>query len=144
MARVYISKTRSLFTSQRAAMRYVNGVITELELRAKAITAMGPYTTGRLSASIQKDGPYPVGRNVRGSVGTDLWYAPIVHEGADPHMIFPRGPWKLRFFWRKVGREVSFAYVTHPGYRGKNFLTGPLKDIARRRRLRVHIPGEDI
>lgn len=35
--------------------------------------------------------------------------------GTEPHVIVPRGPYPLRFYWPKVGRVVYFWKVNHPG-----------------------------
>jgi hypothetical protein len=44
-------------------------------------------------------------------IGTDHWQ--YVEYGAAPHMIYPRGPWPLRF---TIGpRQITTWSVSHPG-----------------------------
>jgi hypothetical protein len=46
-----------------------------------------------------------------------------ITKGTPPHVIRPRGPgYPLRFFWPKVGREVRFMYVNHPGTKPNRFI----------------------
>lgn len=40
----------------------------------------------------------------------------FIRLGTKPHLITPRGSgYPLRFFWKKVGRNVAFYSVNHPG-----------------------------
>jgi len=44
-------------------------------------------------------------------------------DGTPPHVIRPRGKgYPLRFYWPKVGREVRFMYVNHPGTKPNRFM----------------------
>lgn len=44
-------------------------------------------------------------------------------EGTPPHVIRPRGVgYPLRFYWPKVGREVKFMHVNHPGTKANPFM----------------------
>ena len=44
-------------------------------------------------------------------------------DGTPPHVIRPRGNgYPLRFYWPKVGREVRFMYVNHPGTKANRFM----------------------
>lgn len=54
-----------------------------------------------------------------------LWH----HEGTHPHVIAARRKPMLVFFWRKVGRVVSFRQVNHPGTRPNRFLLNALRVI---------------
>ena len=70
-----------------------------------------PVDTGALIASIRMEVKPGVGFV---SVGTDHWH--YTEYGARPHVIEPRGEgYPLRFFWRRVGQEVEFWKVHHPG-----------------------------
>ena len=158
MAKVTIHKFAIRATSVKKAVRVLAEVMREVEIEAKSIVSRGPYATGELAASIHGDGPHVSGVRVRGSVGSDLPYAASVHDGAEIHAIFPKGmrgvyrfgrfagrP-KLRFFWRRRGRIVFLPQVpgsrakigrSHPGQRGKKFLSEPMRSAARRHGMRV-------
>lgn len=128
-------------TTLGTAYKVVRRVCFEVQNEAKVRTLIGPYTTGFLSASIRtqvsirKGGKVVVGR-----VGSPLWYAASVHDGAKAHAIRPMLPgYPLKFYWRKVGRTVRFMSVSHPGQSGQFFLSGPLVSAAARHGLRVTI-----
>lgn len=114
------------------ARRELEQVLDEVEVRAKAITMVGPYTSGALSLSIRKEPVIIRGDVLTGDVGTKLPYAAAVHNGAKKHLILPRGNYPLNFYWRRVGHRVSLWYVNHPGQRGKQFLVKPLVEVAAR------------
>lgn len=140
-------------TSIREARRRVNEVLDGTVFGAKALTApgTGPYTTGHLASTIEKEGPHVTGRLVTGSVVARASYALIAHDGPEIHEIFPKGmphlyrfgsrkPKQLKFFWRRAGRTVyaphipmspNYIGVSHPGYKGKKFLSTPLRQMAR-------------
>jgi hypothetical protein len=127
--------------SVRAASKRVDSVLKEIEVLAK-LEARGPYSTGRTANSINRR-LWVTGSTVRGEVRAGTWYAHIAHGGAAPHIITPRGHgYPLRFFWRKVGHEVKFMYVSHPGYPGKHFLSGPARIVGRRHRFTTIIYEE--
>lgn len=69
-----------------------------------------PVDTGEMIASMRMEVRPGVGYV---SVGTDHWH--YTEYGARPHKIEPRGNYPLRFFWRRVGQEVEFWKVSHPG-----------------------------
>lgn len=144
-------------TSIKKAVQVIAEVMRETEAEAKFIAGSGPYATGALAASIHGDGPHVSGLRIRGSVGSDLPYATSVHDGAEIHPIFPKGmegvyrfgrtgrP-KLRFFWRRVGHVVYLPQVpgsrrkigrSHPGQKGKKFLSEPMRRAGRRHGMRV-------
>lgn len=159
MARAVIYHLRLEAASQKLAIAKANEVLNEMERDAQFITATGPYTKGRLSASIYNTGAIPRGRRVVGSVGSRLSYAKSVEGGAERHDIFPKRAPKiyrfghsqrptLKFFWAKAGRVVypnqipmapGTIGVSHPGQRGKGFLRIPLLDAAVRHRMRLII-----
>jgi hypothetical protein len=69
-----------------------------------------PVDTGAMLASMRMQVRPGVGIV---SVGTDHWM--YTEYGARPHKIRPRGNYPLRFFWRRVGQNVEFWEVNHPG-----------------------------
>lgn len=71
-------------------------------------------------------------RTARGqvvTVGSPLDYAYVHHEGSRPHQIIARGGRVLRF--NEGGRVVYARQVNHPGFRGKKYLTIPLRRAVR-------------
>jgi hypothetical protein len=157
MATVRISTARARVVGLEAARRLVTQVMYEVEFEAKIITAIGPYSAGILSESIHRNGPVVSGYLVRGSVGSSLKYARAVHSGARVHAIFPKaaghfyrfgrghGRPQLKFFWRKAGKVVYLPQIpgspgkigfSHPGVKGKHYLSEPLRNAARRHGMR--------
>lgn len=156
MARVRIHRLVAQRQTNEMASRLIRQVMYELEFAAKMRVSRGPYTTGELALSIHGVGPTTVPDGVVGRVGSDLGYARIVHDGAKVHAIFPKaapGAYRfgsrrrpqLKFFWRKAGRVAFFPHIpgspskvgiSHPGQPGKEFLSGPMPEIARRHNMR--------
>jgi hypothetical protein len=71
-------------------------------------------------------------RTVRGqtvTVGSDLSYAWVHHEGARPHQIVAHGGRLMRF--NDGGRIVYARRVSSPGFRGRKYLTIPLERAVR-------------
>lgn len=133
MARVTIYQSVLRGQTLTVAIRTVEQVLLETEFEAKRIAAVGPYATGALARSIRRRNLVVRGDVVTGELGSNLDYARIVHDGAVPHLIVPRGPgYPLRFYWRKVGHVVTPWSVNHPGQKGKKFLTEPFSRIAAR------------
>lgn len=64
----------------------------------------------------------------------------LEHEGAISHPIEmkPGGP-ILTFYWEKAGEVVHFTAVKHPGTKGSEFLTIPLKKQGAKSGFRVVI-----
>lgn len=84
--------------------------------------------TGRLEKSVTSRVKMD-GNTGQATVRLDRRIAPysnIVHEGAEPHMIYPRRARCLAFFWERVGRAVKFAFVNHPGQYADPFLEDAL------------------
>lgn len=122
--------------SVRAATRTVEKVVRETEALAK-LAARGPYSTGRLAASIHSSVSVH-GRTVVGEVRSSDRRADMIHDGTVPHVIRPRRPGgMLRFYWRKVGHTVTLPKVNHPGMEGKRFLAEPMERVGRRNRFIV-------
>jgi hypothetical protein len=144
-------------TSQREAMATVRQAMYEVAFEARARLLSGPYTTGTLADSIEQNGPVATPGRVFGSVGSNLPYAQVVHDGSPIHQIFPKSAKgiyrfgsrkrpQLRFFWRKRGRVVYLPHIpgslakigrSHPGMAGKKYLSEPLRRIGRRHGFRV-------
>jgi len=122
--------------SIRRATALIEKVTNQVWIEAK-LDSRGPYSTGRTAASITKR-VYVVNDRVHGDVRANTPYSHIAHDGAQPHIIRPRRPGgTLTFYWRKVGHVVNFPYVSHPGMRGKHFLSGPMERVGRRNRFIV-------
>lgn len=120
--------------------KLVRRITDEVAYEAKVLTRHGEYSTGFLSASIRTQVSIVSGNRVRGRIGSPLWYAMSVHDGAIPHKIRPINPgYPLKFFWRKVGHVVRFASVNHPGQEGQHYLSGPLSVAGIRYGFRVNI-----
>lgn len=151
MARVVMYQLILRQTSIEEAVRLTDQVLDGVVQAGKAIASVGPYTTGHLASTIEKEGPHVAGRLVTGSVVATASYAQIAHDGAGVHEIFPvdaphvwrfgsrRRP-QLKFYWRRAGRTVyaphipmspNYIGVSHPGYEGKKFLSSPLRTMAR-------------
>ena len=140
MARIVIHYVPSHREANESAMRFIRKVVREMRFIARLAVSHGPYTTGRLAQSIQSKGPFLDGLIIRAQVGSDLFYARIVNDGARPHLIFPIPPHTyMKFYWRKVGRVVYLDKVRHPGQRGKGYLEEAARTIGRRYGLRVII-----
>ena len=120
-----------------SALKLVKKVVRDVEVLAK-LESRGPYSTGRTAASITGRA-YLVGSDARGEVTAHTPYSHIAHNGARPHKIpLARrrpGELQLRFYWRKVGRVVTFSQVSHPGMQGKHFLSGPMERVGRGKRF---------
>lgn len=151
MARVTMYRLALNAASIDEAKELVDQVLDGTVFGAKALTApgTGPYTTGHLASTIKKEGPHVTGRLVTGSVIATASYAEIAHNGSPIHEIYPKGEphiyrfgsrraRQLKFVWR--GRTVYTPHVpmspgkigtSHPGYKGKKFLSRPLRAMAR-------------
>lgn len=93
-----------------------------------------PVKTGNLGRTIGVDAPVVTGLfRVSAGVhagGRDAPYAIPVHEGARPHIIRARRVPLLRFYWEKVGRNVAFRQVNHPGNAPRPFLRNAALRVA--------------
>lgn len=86
-----------------------------------------PVRTGNLRSSITHQTTIE-GNRVRLSVSANARYARFVEYGTRPHVIRARRSPVLSFFWPKVGRQVFFKQVNHPGSAGRFFLTHAVND----------------
>jgi hypothetical protein len=137
------------------AVSLLTQVMYEVEFEARARVSSGPYTTGNLASKFFRRGPFVTGDTVAGRVGNNASYAQIVHDGARVHEIFPigaphvlgaSGKRRLKFYWRRVGRIAYFPHIpgspstagrSHPGQKGKHYLSEAILSVADRRGLRV-------
>lgn len=159
MARVRINNFEVRTITTLGGKRLCRRVMDEVFDEARRITLKGPYVTGQLANSLYKDGPHVAGKDVFGEVGASADHAVIVHDGAEIHDIFPksarqfyrffdRSRPQLKFFWRRIGRVIYLPHIpgapsrigrSHPGQKGKKFLTNPLREAAARHNMR-YIP----
>lgn len=94
-----------------------------------------PERTGRLKRNIKATpvkftGPY----RAEGGAEVDpaaVPYAPIVRWGSRPHVIRARRAPALHFYWERVGHEVFFKSVNHPGTKPNPFMERALSKVAR-------------
>lgn len=151
MARVVMYRLLLRETGIEEAVRLTEQILTATESAAKAIASVGPYTTGHLASTIEKEGPNVAGLLVTGALNARASYAAIAHDGPGIHNIFPKDAphvWRfgsrrrpqLKFYWRRAGRTVyaphipmspNYLGVSHPGYEGKKFLSTPLRTMSR-------------
>ena len=161
MARVFMYKAAMQATSREEALRLVTKLMNSVEISAKIIASTGSYSTGRLADSVDQDGPRITGHMVSGNVGSDLSYADTAHNGSPIHDIVPKSAKgiyrfgsrkapQLKFYWRKLGRVVYFPHIpasvntlghSHPGYKGKKYLSTPLRVFGRAQGFRVTTTG---
>ena len=87
-----------------------------------------PVDTGRLRASIRIESRRTLTLRSVYTVGSDVEYAAMVHDGTRPHTIRPKNAQVLRF--RIGGRIVYAKVVHHPGTRARPFLDQAVREIA--------------
>jgi hypothetical protein len=134
--RLVINDYEKFAISRRAGEKLVRRVLDDTEIGARARLLSGPYTKGHLATRGRKEMEVLPGV-ITGRVIFRASYARSVETGARPHKIFPHGDYPLRFFWRKVGHEVRFISVNHPGQKGKGYLAQALDVAARRHGFRL-------
>jgi hypothetical protein len=139
--RIELHETVVRQTATELAYRELRRDLVAVEILARSRAIQGPYATGRLAVSINVDGPRIAGWAVTGRVGSDLPYAASHDRGSEAHTIRAKPGRMLRFYWRKVARNVAFGSVNHPGTRASFFLTGPADDVLRAKNYRVVIRG---
>lgn len=106
--------------------RHLHAIGLQIIVGAKVLV---PRRTGRLARSIY----LRHGRDARGQsiqVGSDVHYALEQHEGVRPHIILPEHGRILRF--RSGGKVIFARKVLNPGFRGRKYLTIPLRQAVRR------------
>ncbi len=129
---------RTFATTQ--ARKEVRACTAAVNRRARRNAPGGPYSTGRLKASIHWS-VQTAGWNVRGVSGTDLIYAMSVHDGQPARRIVAKRAPHLVFYWRRVGRVVRRFSVNHPGTAPQPFLVQALRTEAPKFGFKVVIYG---
>lgn len=157
MARVTVYHIQLQAQSIAIARRVADRVLTEAQDLARANAAKGQYSKGRLAASVYKSGPMVQGKTIHGTIGSRLVYAASVEKGAKIHNIFPKGAPHvyrfgakrrpmLKFVWH--GHTVFMNQIpggpgtvgrSHPGQKGKHWLSKALVSVALANGLRVII-----
>lgn len=107
--------------------RYMRRISIEIISLAKA---RAPKRTGNLARSIHLRRHARWARGQYVEIGSDLSYAYYVHEGTRPHII-TSGPGRMLSF-RSGGRRIYAQSVNHPGFRGRKYLTEPMRLVVRR------------
>lgn len=155
MATTRVFDVRLQVQSVRIARKVANRVLKEMEATAKVNAAGGRYSTGRLSRSVYRTGPMVSGGTVRGTVGSRLSHARVAEVGARVHNIFPKGAPHVYRFGRKRRPMLKFIWHghmvymnqipggpgtvgrSHPGMRGKHWLSRAIVTVAVRNGFRV-------
>ena len=109
---------------RRLRARIIGLVSSHTRLMKVHARRNAPVGEGTLKQSITS-----LTRGMYGAVYTPLEYAPSVEKGADPHEIRPNQADALHFFWEKVGREVFFGQVDHPGQEAQGFFEDAANEI---------------
>ena len=126
MARVRLDRAQMTRTIRGASRRELEATSRRVVNRAKVLA---PVDTGRLRASIRVESRRTLTLRSVYTIGTDVSYAPFVHDGTRPHRITPRNAGGVLRF-RMGGRIVYARYVNHPGTRARPFLDRALREIA--------------
>jgi len=92
-----------------------------------AAKVLAPKRSGLLAASIHMTPLSIRGLRVSTEVGSDQYYALIVHNGSRPHEI-DAAPGEVLY----LGPLGFATYVHHPGTRGTPYLTEPLQRVGHR------------
>ena len=124
-SRVQLNQIQVRSTSIRLAREEVRGLTASINRRARSNAPGGPYSTGRLKASINWS-IRTIGDKVVGVSGSDLVYAYSVHEGQPARTITAKRAPMLSFYWRRVGKQVKFFKVNHPGTAPQPYLVQAL------------------
>lgn len=128
MARVRLDRAALNRTMRGASRRELEIAARQVMNRAKVLA---PVDTGRLRASIRIESRRTFTLRSVFTVGSDVSYAPMVHDGTRPHTIRPKHAQALRF--RVGGRVVYAKVVHHPGTRARPFLDRALREVAAQR-----------
>lgn len=128
MARVRLDRAALNRTMRGASRRELEIAARQVMNRAKVLA---PVDTGRLRASIRIESRRTFTLRSVFTVGSDVSYAPMVHDGTRPHIIRPKRAQALRF--RVGGRIVYAKVVHHPGTRARPFLDRALREVAAQR-----------
>lgn len=115
-------------------LRYSSGVQRDIHRRADNVAAyMRSHVgikTGELLSTIRTEDDGADVNVMAGRAGAtpQLTYQ---MEGTRPHVIQPRGSgYPLRFFWEKIGQNVAFMKVNHPGGKKNDFVRESVRAAA--------------
>lgn len=125
MARVRLDRAQLNRTIRGASRSELETTARQVMNRAKVLA---PVDTGRLRASIRIESRRTLALRSVYTVGSDVDYAAMVHDGTRPHTIRPKNAQALRF--RIGGRIVYAKVVHHPGTRARPFLDRAVREIA--------------
>ena len=125
MARVRLDRAELNRTIRGASRRELEATARQVVNRAKILA---PVDTGRLRASIRIEARRTLTLRSVYTVGSDVEYARMVHDGTRPHVIRPKTANVLRF--RVGGRWVYAKVVHHPGTKARPFLDRAVREVA--------------
>ena len=125
MARVRLDRAQLHRTMRGASRRELETTARQVVNRAKVLA---PVDTGRLRASIRIESRRTLTLRSVYTVGSDVDYAQMVHDGTKAHAIRARNKKALRF--RMGGRWVVVSAVWHPGTKPRPFLDQAVRDVA--------------
>lgn len=132
MARIRLDRADLRRVIRDASARELRTAGRQVVNRAKVLA---PVDTGRMRASIEGQLNRTWTLRPRFTVGSNVEYAPYVHDGTRPHVIRPRNAQALRF---QVGGRVVYArVVNHPGTRARPFLDRALAEVTASRGYRI-------
>jgi len=125
VARVRLDRAELNRTIRGASRRELEATARQVVNRAKILA---PVDTGRLRASIRIEARRTLTLRSVYTVGSDVEYARMVHDGTRPHVIRPKTANVLRF--RVGGRWVYAKVVHHPGTKARPFLDRAVREVA--------------
>lgn len=132
MGRVRLDRADLRRVIRDASARELRNAGRQVVNRAKVLA---PVDTGRLRASIEGRLNRTWTLRPQFTVGSNVEYAQMVHDGTRPHIIRPRNARSLRFV---VGGQVVYARVVHhPGTRARPFLDRALREVTAGRGYRI-------
>jgi len=91
------------------------------QLFVEQLFQASPKRTGKFASSWFYrvfDEPTAEGENIGVVIDNKADYSPYVLFPTRAHDIYPKGNYPLHFYWEKMGKEVWFWHVHHPGTKG--------------------------
>lgn len=144
MARIRLDRADLRRVIRDASARELRTAGRQVVNRAKVLA---PVDTGRLRASIEGSLNRTWTLRPRFTVGSNVEYAEMVHDGTRPHVIRPKRAHTLRRSSRGVvkpalrfvvnGRVVYARVVHHPGTLPRPFLDRALAEVTASRGYRI-------
>lgn len=118
------------------AKQHVAGTAELVAMGARLTVRVGK--TGGVKSGITVTPKAANRRGVKYLVEATNAHSVLEHQGAKRHVIVPRRRGgMLRFYWEKVGEDVIFPKVNHPGMKGTKFLVKPLEQVGKKRGFTV-------